>query len=259
MRESFFPCLRFGLTLTCLLLASPAFAQPKKDAKTLPRVIVALPLTAKVGATIKISLRGSNLDKVTEASVSVDAIKIKLLDKNKSTIGDAKYAERLGDTQATLELTIPQDTLQTAVLIELKSADGVAEPHQLLIDRETPIFEKEPNEGFRQAQAIKLPLLLDGSIKGNQDVDVFSFAGTKGKPVRFEVVAARRGSPVDPLLTLYDAAGNQVAAGVKCKDSADCVLEAILPGEGVYYLALIDAHDLGSSVHVYRLIGHCER
>jgi len=249
-----FACLPFALTLA-FLGASPVLAQPKKDAKSAPRVIVALPLAAKAGATTKITLRGANLDKATEASLSNDAIKVKLLEKGKSTIGDAKYADRLGDTQATLELTIPPDLQQSSVDITLKAAEDAAEPHRLLIDRDAALIEKEPNEGFRQAQAIVLPVLLDGSIKGNQDVDVFSFAGTKGQNVHFEVIAARHGSPVDPLLTLYDASGNQVAAGLKSKESADCVVAAVLPGDGLYYLALIDAHDLGSSVHVYRLMG----
>ena len=31
-------------------------------------------------------------------------------------------------------------------------------------------------------------------------------------------------------------------------------IETVLPGDGVYYLSLIDAHDTGSALHVYRLI-----
>jgi hypothetical protein len=30
----------------------------------------------------------------------------------------------------------------------------------------------------------------------------------------------------------------------------------VLPRDGVYYLSLIDAHDTGSSLHLYRLLVH---
>jgi hypothetical protein len=38
------------------------------------------------------------------------------------------------------------------------------------------------------------------------------------------------------------------------KDHRDALLEVALPADGDYYLSLIDAHDTGSNLHVYRLI-----
>ena len=67
------------------------------------------------------------------------------------------------------------------------------------------------------------------------------------------LLAARYGSGLDALLTLYDANGQQVASKDQ-GDATDLRLELKLPRDGVYYLSLIDAHDTGGPAHVYRLV-----
>ena len=68
------------------------------------------------------------------------------------------------------------------------------------------------------------------------------------------MAAARYGSGLDAALTLYDAAGQQLASNDDRGDNLDPRLEVTLPRAGVYYLSLIDAHDTGGPAHVYRLV-----
>jgi hypothetical protein len=84
-------------------------------------------------------------------------------------------------------------------------------------------------------------------------VDVFRFDGNAGQKVICEVFAARFGSPLDSILTLYHAKGGQLASNDD-EGSTDSRLEITLPKKGVYYLSLIDAHDQGGPAHVYRLV-----
>ena len=54
---------------------------------------------------------------------------------------------------------------------------GESPPYHLLVNDGTPLAaEREPNNGFEQAQPIQVPQVLDGAISQPQDVDVFTFA-----------------------------------------------------------------------------------
>src|SRR5207248_3062409 len=87
----------------------------------------------------------------------------------------------------------------------------------------------------------------------DRDVDVFRFAGKAGEVVHVEVRAARLGSPVDGLLTLYDADRRVLALCDDADGSLDPVLSVTLPKDGAYFVSLIDAHDVGGPMFPYRL------
>ncbi len=132
---------------------------------------------------------------------------------------------------------------------------GETRPHRLLVETTLPVAkEKEPNDGFRQAQSVTLPVVVEGAIERPRDVDVFQFEGRAGQKVQFEVLAARHGSPLDSILTLYNAAGEQLAVNDDFEGSVDSRLEVVLPADGKYHVVLMDAHDSGSPIHVYRLL-----
>ena len=65
---------------------------------------------------------------------------------------------------------------------------------------------------------------------------------------------ARFGSPLDSMLTLYDADGRVVAANDDADGTADSRVEATLPRAGAYYISVVDANDVGSAANVYRLV-----
>jgi hypothetical protein len=83
-------------------------------------------------------------------------------------------------------------------------------------------------------------------------VDVYRIEGAVGQRITAQVLAARYGSALDGMLTLYDADGRQLAASDDA-DGSDPRLEVRLPRDGVYFLSLLDAHDQGGPLHPYRL------
>jgi hypothetical protein len=84
-------------------------------------------------------------------------------------------------------------------------------------------------------------------------VDVFRFEGKQGEQLTFDLQANRFGSPLDGMLTLFDSEGRVVATADDSDGSLDPVLQISLPQSGTYYLSLIDAHDQGGSLFLYRL------
>ena len=59
---------------------------------------------------------------------------------------------------------------------------GESQPYTLFVGGEFPVLEeKEGNDGFRQAQAIQVPQIINGSIHGDRNVDCFVIAGQAGQ------------------------------------------------------------------------------
>lgn len=226
-------------------------ADPKKEPA--PKVLYAAPLVAKPGEKQKLTLRGKNLAAVKEVKVTgAEGAKLKLLGAKAAGVPNNYPAERLGDSEVELELELPKDAKPGAVKLVAVGPGGDSNAYTLLTRDDLPIVaEKEENGGFASAQSLALPCAVEGTIKGERDVDVFKFEGKKGQKVRVEVQAARFGSPLDGFLTVSDTNRNilDTADGVP-----DPVLTVTLPKDGTYYISLIDAHDLGGQTFGYRLL-----
>jgi hypothetical protein len=233
-----------------LWFVSTSHAQPKAA----PNIIVATPLGVPAGPTARVTLRGVRLDGATEVRCHHPKVRVKLLDSKKVGLGPREMVETVGDETVDVEVTIPDDAPPEAVALSVITPAGESPPHKLMVDDAQVVAEKEPNDGFRDAQTITLPATVAGAIQTPQDVDVFKFEGKAGQRITCEVLANRLGSPLDASLTLYDAAGAVLAVADDRPGSRDPVLTYALPKNGIYYLGVIDADDRGGPSHVYRLL-----
>lgn len=123
------------------------------------------------------------------------------------------------------------------------------------------MLEKEPNNDAARAQAVTLPVMVNGRIDRPGDADLFRIRGRKGQTVVCEVLARRLGSPVDAFLSLLDASGRTIASNDDFTDRAaglvthhaDALLRATLPRDGEYLVRLEDAQGKGGPDYVYVL------
>jgi hypothetical protein len=244
--------MRVGViqVVVVLVVVSSAVAEPKADKKDdRPKIVVAVPMGVATGAKTKVLLRGQRLDSVAEVRCSPASVKAKLVEKRSA--GDIP---RVGNTLAEVEVTLPPDFPASTLEISLVNASGEGNPHSLLVDRTPVVAEVEPNNGFAQAQAIRIGQTVAGVMDRGFDVDVYRFDGKAGQRVVAEVFAARYGSPLDSILTLYGDSGQLIAANDDLDESTtDSRVLATLPRDGTYFLAVIDANDRASPAHVYRL------
>jgi hypothetical protein len=124
------------------------------------------------------------------------------------------------------------------------------------------VREVEPNDTFERAQRIAPPVIVDGRIDKPGDVDYFVFSAKKDDKLVLQVQARRLGSPMDSVLTLYDAKRNQVAENDDWNDPLEAILthnadSRILytfPAAGDYYLRLRDIQGKGGEEYAYRLV-----
>jgi hypothetical protein len=275
--------MRVVLLLCALLPGAPlAGAQERKDDanKDAPRVTLIAPLGVNAGATATVRVRGLRLADATEVKFpgATQPVAATIRSKGKADLPQGVEAADAGDTQVEVELAVPKETPAGELPLVVVTPAGQTAPRALLVtDPATTTQEKEGNNGFRQAQALKPPTTIRGRIENAEDVDVFSFTARSGQTVVAEVSAARHGSLLDSLLTLYDAHGNvlatnddagsdadaagndegdpkkdpeKVRAARACRDS---VLRFRCPSDGTYYLSLLDANGRGGPTHGYQL------
>lgn len=132
---------------------------------------------------------------------------------------------------------------------------------QFLSDSLPEIREKESNDSATDAQAVTLPVIVNGLIGQPEDWDVFRFEGRAGDKVVAEVFARRLDSPLDSVLKLTSAAGVQLAFNDDHEDKgsglkthhADSLISATLPWTGPYFVHLGDAQLKGAWSYGYRL------
>jgi hypothetical protein len=245
-----------SLIIVLLFTMIPGAAQDKKKPppKNEPRVLLAVPLGAAPGKTTKLTLRGANLDNATDIKIATGKGSVKFLGKGKAAVPD-KNPDKVGDSQVEIELKLEVKAEGESVTLVIVTPAGESPPHAVLVESVLPVIvEKEPNDSFRAAQPINLPAVIEGAIQRPKDVDMFRFEGKKGQQILAEVLASRHGSPLDAILTLYDAKFQQIAVNDDfAKEHRDAKIETMLPADGMYFLSLIDAHDNGSNLHVYRV------
>ena len=145
--------------------------------------------------------------------------------------------------------------------VVVKTPEWVSNVMPFVVDEFPDCSEKEPNDTPGTAQPVTLPIIINGHIDPPGDWDVFRFDGQADQQIVAEVRARRLNSPLDSVLKLTDATGNQIAFNDDFEDKgagltthhADSYLSATLPAKGTYYLALGDAQHKGGPDYAYRL------
>lgn len=129
------------------------------------------------------------------------------------------------------------------------------------VDSLPEAVEREPNDAPKAAQAMTLPVVLNGRIGHAGDTDIFALRGRAGQEIAVEVTARRLGSPLDSVVTVLDEAGRVLAENDDSEDracgliahQADSRLLVRLPRAGIYYVAVRDAQNQGGPEFAYRL------
>lgn len=245
-------CLAATLVALAVSLSNRSQAEEKKEP---PVVKAILPLGVVEGMTAPMLIRGFKLGEITDIKFpelkTAPVFKIKT--KGAAPAADKVPADKVGDTQIELDLTWPLDTPAGPTTLVVVGPNGQSEPRKLMIlEAQTTVAEKEPNDGFSEAQEFTLGSTITG-IVAKQNTDVFRFAGKKGQRIKVEAIAAQLGSPLDPFLMLHNEDGQLLAEVDDGPTGGDPVLEFTLPKDGPYFITILDAHDLSSPVHAYLL------
>jgi hypothetical protein len=119
--------------------------------------------------------------------------------------------------------------------------------------QEFPNFiEVEPNEETNKANAVTVPIAINGKIGVAKDSDRFRFKSDKDQKLVCDVVAHRFGSPLDTLLILTDANGSVLQQNDDTA-AADARIEFDAKKDTEYMIVIRDLTGRGGENFAYRL------
>ena len=134
--------------------------------------------------------------------------------------------------------------------------DGLlaASPNRFRVSSFANVLESEPNNDTQTATAtdLTLPLAFNGIIAEPGDVDWFRFKAAKGAQYDVRVHARSLGSPLDSVLSIYDAAGKRLADNDDA-GGLDSSMRYRFPDEGAFFIAVRDHLNDGGDHFVYRV------
>jgi hypothetical protein len=177
-----------------------------------PWVTAVLPLAARPGETAELHLVGANLG------------------------------------AAPIPWTAPKDAAPGVRDVQLRQGDALTNSVPVWVSDLPERLKPEGDEPLR----LDLPCGVSGRISAENETDSFVFHAAKGQRFVFEVEARRLGSALDPVLSLEDAKGKELASNDDAvgKDSR---LEWEAPEDGNYTLLLRDLNSRGGQEFVYHL------
>lgn len=241
------------------MLVMPAVAQDKdppkkKNEPKPPQPQFFVPPAVPTGFAGKLRIRGQFLKDAKEVTTTVEGVEIKFLKAETVGVPNELDATKLGDSAVEFEVKLPKELAAGEIPFIIKTPLGEATLPLLVLDKAVfTILKEEPGNGFRTALPLELGQTIAGGIEESRDVDVFAVKLVAGHPFVAETLSARRGSPCDPHLTLFDARFRTVASNDDHAGSRDARLQFTPPADGVYYLSLIEAHDRGQESFRYLL------
>ena len=137
--------------------------------------------------------------------------------------------------------------------VRLATGTGISNLRLIMIDDLPSVTDNGKNKTPAAAQAIKLPVAVDGTCEP-ESVDVYAFDALAGQRISVEVVARRLGWPLDSVIRLLDASGRELAYSDDAEGIApDSRLVHVFEAPGRYFLEIRDIRYQGGGGYRYRL------
>ncbi len=206
-----------------------------------PAVVNLFPPGGQRGSTVEVELQGREL---------ADALGILATVRVQATVVPDKKEPA---SRALVRLQIPKEAPLGVHLLRLTTRRGVSNPVPFCVDELPEIRAVSDHRSPAQAQKIPVPCVVSGRLEAESS-HYYRLALQAGQRICFEVVGRRMGSPLDPVLVLFDANGRQLAY---CDDAPglgrDSRITFTAKESGEYILQLRDVRYQGGGNYIYRL------
>ncbi len=149
-------------------------------------------------------------------------------------------------------VTIAADAEPGTKFWRVSGAWGGTRPRPFLVGDLPEFIESEPNSTPERSERITLPVVVNGQIAGERDQDFFVFAAKAGEVVVCDVMVARIGSPLDPVIAITDARGQRQDVQ-EVRVGGDPVVAFRASATGDYHLHVANLGYGGGPAYVYRV------
>ncbi|HXF05618.1 MAG TPA: pre-peptidase C-terminal domain-containing protein [Blastocatellia bacterium] len=116
------------------------------------------------------------------------------------------------------------------------------------------LTEVELNDSIAQAQVIFPNATIEGDIYWGGDADFFAFDARRGQQLVIDLDgrSLTPPSPLDPVVTLFDSRGQQLAENDDAEGSTDSLLRFVIPADGRYFFRVRSDDGRGRPDYIYR-------
>jgi hypothetical protein len=237
------------------LVASFAAAQT-----SYPMITHIMPVAVQRGKTAEIAVEGQmSFQGVYKALIDGTGISTEAVSAaNSSSRGSFRRRGPRGGA-VKLKVTVAPKAPLGVRELRVASSLGISSVGQLVVVDDPVVQESGFNNTMAQANPIPVPCVACGRIEAPEDVDFFKFHADAGQAFTFEVLCARLEDKIhdlqkhaDPMLTLYDAEGRELASNDDFY-FADPLLEYTIPKTGDYFLQIRDSKYDGDARWVYAI------
>ncbi len=220
------------------------------------------PVAVQRGKTVEVLVEGQmSFERTYQAIFEGDGLRAEVLEASKAQSESGKRRPT-ALSSVKLKLTVAPDAALGVREFRLASELGISSLGQLLVVDAPAVMEKENNNALAQGQALALPCVAVGQI-AVEDMDFFKVHAEAGQTLTCEVHCARLQDKIhdlqkhaDPMLTLYDSEGRELAANDDFY-FADPLLRYSVPKTGDYFIQLRDSKYDGDRRWVYALTVTC--
>lgn len=241
-----------------------AFAQAAQGQTCWPMILSTYPTGGQRGKTVEVTVNGAqNLYGAKQALFEGAGVNAEVLPHEQKPDPNKPNAKPVLNA-VTMRVTIAPDAPLGVREFRLVTPRGTSSVGLFVIGDEPELTETEPNEMLDKAQAVTLPVTVNGRIQAGEDVDCFKFSAKAGEQITFSVNAARLedrihdltpgggGEHVNPILFLHEASGNELASNDNYF-RADPLLSHKIEKDGDYVVKIRDVRYKGMAHWVYRL------
>ena len=162
-------------------------------------------------------------------------------------------AVKPSDRVAPFKINVPDNTPVGIHGLRIATREGISNMLMFMVDDLPTAKEIRGQSSAAAGQPITQPVAVEGYCDVGR-ADRYTIEVSAGEELTFEVVAARLGSKLDPILKLLTADGKELAFVDDSPGFAgDCCLRHRFESGGTYLVEVEDALLSGASGHHYRL------
>jgi hypothetical protein len=222
--------------LVSVALTAAAMVTPIAEAQTIKQVT---PRTCKPGTTTSLVLQGTDLSDALRVFASSSQV-------------NASF-EKIEPTQATVQITVPEDAPLGPLGLIFAGVNGPLMPHTILIDDLPAVLDNGNNHSRETAQQLEGAVSVEGVCDASQS-DFYRLSVTAGQRLAFEIHTQQLASAMDPLLRITDTEGRQLGLADDDGIGPDVRFMHTFEFAGDYWLEVFDSrHAAAGSAYQLRI------
>jgi len=172
--------------------------------------------------------------------------------------GETLEAKFLGDPTGdfTQPITLPTEKSRSARFGLVADHHGLApSPNWLRVSPLTNAPSITPGNTLGKATDLNMtaPLAFNGVLITKGDAAFFRFTAKKDQNLDFQIYARRLGSPLDSVLTVFDAKGKSLGTNDDAAGNPDSAVRLKIPEDGDYTVKVADQLARGGPRFTYRI------